>query len=183
VTASQQSQTITFGAIPSQTVGSKISVNATASSGLPVTFTVIQNGNCSVSGNVVTMLNAGNCGVVANQAGNASYTAAAPVGQIVTVGNAAFKLTPASPTLALARSNGTTMAITVTPVGNFNGTLNYSVSGGPTGASYAFVQTSTAGTTFVIYLQSSTAPGTYNLTITGSSGSTNASTTIALTVS
>ncbi len=183
VTATQQSQTITFGAIPTQTVGSKISVNATASSGLPVTFTVIQNGNCSVSGNVVTMLNAGNCGVVANQAGNASYTAASPVGQIVVVGNAAFTLTPASPTLALARSNGTTMAITVTPVGNFSGTLNYTVSGGPVGASYAFVQTSTAGTTFVIYLQSSTAPGTYNLTITGSSGSTNASTTIALTVS
>jgi hypothetical protein len=85
VNGSIMSQTITFNAIPSQKVGTTLTVSATASSGLPVTFTVVQNGNCSVSGNAVTFLNTGNCGVIANQSGNASYTAAPAVGQIVVV--------------------------------------------------------------------------------------------------
>jgi hypothetical protein len=79
------SQTITFGSLPSETVGATLTVSATASSGLPVTFSVVPNGNCSVSGNVVTFLNTGNCGVLANQPGNNIYSAAAQVGQIVTV--------------------------------------------------------------------------------------------------
>ncbi len=178
-----QSQTITFGALPSQTVGSNISVSATASSGLPVTFSVVQNGNCSVSGNVVTMLAAGNCGVLANQAGNSSYSAAPQVGQIVVVGNAAFEISAASSTVTLAPGNSGSVAIKVTPVGSFKGTLSYSVTGGPSGATYSFTQTSTTGTTLTIRLGSSTAAGTYYLTVTGASGSTNASTTIALTVS
>jgi hypothetical protein len=81
------SQTITFGSIPQQHVGGTLTVSATASSGLPVAFTVVQNGNCSVSGNVVTFLNVGNCGVIANQAGNSTYAAAPSVGQIVVVNN------------------------------------------------------------------------------------------------
>jgi hypothetical protein len=83
--ATLTAQTITFGAIPSQIVGGTLTVSATASSGLAVTFTVIQNGNCGISGNTVTFLNTGNCGIVANQAGNATYAAAQPVGQIVVV--------------------------------------------------------------------------------------------------
>jgi hypothetical protein len=83
--AALKSQTISFGSIPAQTVGSTLTVSATASSGLPVTFTVVQNGNCSVSGNVVTFLNFGNCGVIANQAGNSTYAAAPSVGQIIVV--------------------------------------------------------------------------------------------------
>ena len=82
-----QSQTITFNLIPAQTVGSSLTLTATASSGLAVTYTVVQNGNCSVSGAIVTFLNVGNCGVIANQAGNSSYSAAATVGQIVVVNN------------------------------------------------------------------------------------------------
>jgi hypothetical protein len=82
-----KSQTITFGAVPSQIVGGTLTVSATASSGLPVTFSVIQNGNCSISGNTVTFLNVGNCGIVANQAGNSTYAAAQPVGQIAVVNN------------------------------------------------------------------------------------------------
>jgi hypothetical protein len=84
--ASQQSQTITFGSLPNnEGVGNTLTVSATASSGLPVTFTVVQNGNCSISGNVVTFLNVGNCGVIANQAGNSTYAAAPAVGQIAVV--------------------------------------------------------------------------------------------------
>jgi hypothetical protein len=81
----QQSQTITFGPIAQQPVGTTLTVSATASSGLPVAFTLVQNGNCSISGNAVTFLHTGNCGIIANQAGNNTYAAAAAVGQIVVV--------------------------------------------------------------------------------------------------
>ncbi len=69
---SQQNQTITF---PSQTV---ITLNATASSGLPITYTVI-SGPGTISGNVLTINGPGTVTVEADQAGNASYSPAPPV--------------------------------------------------------------------------------------------------------
>jgi len=87
VVTPQQPQTITFNAIPPQTVGSTLTLSATASSGLPVSYIVVPNGNCSVAGSVVTFLNAGACGVIANQAGNSTYAAAPAVGQVITVNN------------------------------------------------------------------------------------------------
>jgi hypothetical protein len=94
----QQSQTISFGAIPAQVVGTTLTVSAAATSGLPVTFTLVPNGNCSISGSAVTFLNVGNCGVIASQAGNASYTAAPAVGQIVVVNSAPPPPPPATAT-------------------------------------------------------------------------------------
>jgi hypothetical protein len=76
-------QTITFPTVPAQHVGTPLVVNATASSGLPVSYTVVQNGNCSVSGSTVTFLHAGACGVIAAQSGNSTYAAAAAVGQVI----------------------------------------------------------------------------------------------------
>jgi hypothetical protein len=83
--AALKSQTITFNPIPSQKVGNSLTVSATASSGLPITFVIVQNGNCSISGNVVTFLNQGNCGVIATQGGNSTYAAAPAVGQVIVV--------------------------------------------------------------------------------------------------
>ena len=77
-------QTISFGALPASYVGATVTVSATASSGLPVSFSIVPNGNCSISGNVVTFLNTGNCGVVANQAGNSTYAAATSVARSFT---------------------------------------------------------------------------------------------------
>lgn len=79
------SQTITFGPIAAQIVGASLTVSATASSGLPVSFTLVQNGNCSISGNAVKFLNVGDCGVIANQAGNSAYSPAPAVGQVIVV--------------------------------------------------------------------------------------------------
>jgi uncharacterized membrane protein len=113
VTAKPQPQTITFNAIPAQTVGTTLTVTASASSGLPVTFSVIPNGNCSISGSVVTFLNTGNCGIVANQAGNSSYAPAPAVGQVVVVNNA-----PAPQTITFnaipAQKVGTTLTVSAT---------------------------------------------------------------------
>jgi hypothetical protein len=88
ISSGQLAQTINFPAIPQQAVGNSLAVSATASSGLPVSFSVVQNGICSISGNVVTFLNGGACGVIASQAGNANFSAAANVGQVVQVGGA-----------------------------------------------------------------------------------------------
>jgi len=114
VSASQLSQTITFNAIPAQTVGTPLTVNATASSGLPVTYTVVQNGNCSVSGNVVTFVNVGACGVIANQAGNSAYAAAPAVGQVITVNAAPLKSQTITFNPVAAQKHGTTLTMTAT---------------------------------------------------------------------
>jgi hypothetical protein len=75
-------QTITFRAISGiHPPGGTLTLSATASSGLPVSFSVAANGTCSVSGNVVTFLKFGTCTVVASQAGNSTYSAAANVQQ------------------------------------------------------------------------------------------------------
>ena len=79
------SQTITFAAIPDQTPGASVGVTATASSGLPVAFAASPSSICTVSGNTVSLVAVGTCSVVASQTGNATYAAAPPVTQLITV--------------------------------------------------------------------------------------------------
>ena len=80
------SQTITFGPLSPVTYGvAPITLSATGgASGNPVTFSVV-SGPGSISGNTLTVTGAGSIVVQADQAGNANYTAAAPVQQTVTV--------------------------------------------------------------------------------------------------
>ena len=79
-----QSQTITFPTVPTQTYGAGlITLNATASSGLPVNYSFI-SGPAVLSGvnyNTVTITGVGAITVQANQAGNATYAPATPVPQ------------------------------------------------------------------------------------------------------
>jgi len=80
-------QTISFGALPNVTYGvSSLTLSATASSGLPVSYAV--SGPATMSGNALTITGAGAVTVTANQAGNANYAAAAPVSQSFTVNKA-----------------------------------------------------------------------------------------------
>ncbi|HTR29384.1 MAG TPA: MBG domain-containing protein [Puia sp.] len=58
----------------------QVLLNATASSGLPVTYTVSNPTVATVSGNVLTLLHPGTAVVTAHQAGDANHTAAPPVG-------------------------------------------------------------------------------------------------------
>jgi hypothetical protein len=67
-------QTITFPIIGNQTFGAPdFAISATASSGLPVTFSAGPPAVCTVSGSTVHIVGAGSCTVNANQAGNASF--------------------------------------------------------------------------------------------------------------
>ena len=79
---SNQPQTISFGPIADRQLSSgAFSVSATASSGLTVSIASQTPSICSVSGNTVTLLAIGTCVLNANQAGDATYAAAATVSQ------------------------------------------------------------------------------------------------------
>jgi large repetitive protein len=90
-------QTITFTstAPTAATFGSSYTVAATASSGLPVTFTVdaASTSVCTIAGAKVSFTGTGTCTIDANQAGNASYSAAPQVQQSSTVGPASQVIT------------------------------------------------------------------------------------------
>jgi hypothetical protein len=86
--ASKTNQTITFGALPGKNFGDPpFSVSATASSGLPVSFSIF-SGPATISGTNVTITAAGNVVVRASQAGNTNYNSAANVDQSFTVAKA-----------------------------------------------------------------------------------------------
>jgi hypothetical protein len=73
-------QSIDFPAQPARAFpGPAVTLAATASSALAVSFASTTPAICTVSGTQLTLLALGTCSVVANQAGNATYEAAPPV--------------------------------------------------------------------------------------------------------
>jgi MBG domain (YGX type) len=71
-------QTIDFPAMPDKTYGDQnVDPGATASSGLPVSYTV--TGNCTMVDGEVHFTGAGTCTVTANQGGDQRYSSAPPV--------------------------------------------------------------------------------------------------------
>jgi 2',3'-cyclic-nucleotide 2'-phosphodiesterase (5'-nucleotidase family) len=86
VTVTQAGQTINFAAITEHTLDSgSVALVASASSGLPVTYTSQTLSVCTVSGDTVTLLAAGTCIIAAVQNGDGNYTAAPTVTQSFTV--------------------------------------------------------------------------------------------------
>ena len=74
--------------LPTRTVREQITLNATASSGLPISYSVL-SGPATVNNNILTTTASGNVTVEADQGGNGDYTAANAVQQTFTVfGNA-----------------------------------------------------------------------------------------------
>ena len=86
ITIGKANQTVSFGNIPAVVIGGTGTVTATATSGLPVTYSSATPSVCTVSGSTVTGGSAGTCIIAADQAGNANYTAAPQVTQNITVG-------------------------------------------------------------------------------------------------
>ena len=97
-----------------------------------------------------------------------------------------FTLSAATATLSQVpgASIGVTDAISIVPANGFTGTVNFSVSGVPSGVDYAFTaNSSTTGTTFVIYVPAGVAASNNNkIVITGTSGATTAQTTVTLNI-
>jgi len=74
--AALASQTITFNAAPTVTVGNTGMVSATATSQLLVTFKSTTETICTVSGSTVSGIAVGTCSIAANQKGDSQYSAA-----------------------------------------------------------------------------------------------------------
>jgi len=93
----QSSQTITFPQ-PTQTIyPGSVTLTATASSGLPVSYTVV-SGSAVVSGSTLTYTDGGTVRVEASQAGNAIYTAAPNqyINIVVNLAQAAINWSPSA---------------------------------------------------------------------------------------
>ena len=94
----QAPQVITFGALSNVTYSATpVMLTASASSGLPVSFSSATPAICTVSGTTLTLVSAGTCSVSANQMGNSAYAAATSVVQTfsVTLGSPPVILSPA----------------------------------------------------------------------------------------
>jgi hypothetical protein len=175
----QASQSITFGSIPAQVVGNKVSLSASATSGLAVSFASTTLSVCSVSGTTATMLEAGTCTIQATQAGNANYLAATPVSVSFTVtAGATFKLiaTPSSETVH--RGTLAAFLLEAQSVNSFSGNVKVTCSGGPANSVCGeFPQTlnlqpnKTAIAISGVLFPKNTTLGTYTITFTGTSGS------------
>ena len=199
VSATPASQTITFttNAPASAAYNSSFTVAAGANSGLAVVFT--GSGSCSNSGAMYTMTSGtGTCSVIANQAGNGNYSAAAQVAQTVNV-------TPASQTITFTinapASAAYNSSFTVAATANSGLAVVFTSSGSCSNSGAMYTMTSGTGTCSVIANQGgngnyaaapqvtqavSATPGTQTITFTTNapaSAAYNSSFTMAATTS
>ena len=185
-TVNGEAQTITFGAIAVQAVGTPLTLSATSTSGLAVTFTSATQTICTVSGTTATFIASGTCTIDANQAGNSAYAAAPMVQQSFAVNLASsFTLSSSPTTVSIAQGGNGTTTITLTDVGSFSGAVSLSASGLPGGVIASFAGGSTPASQVLTLTASNTAAVTstpVTVTITGTSGSLTETTSIALTI-
>ena len=179
IVVSPASQMITFNPISPQTQGASLTLTATATSGLPVSFTSLTTSVCTVSGTTATLVNAGTCTIQASQAGNANYAAATPVSQSFPVVSAAnFTITPNPAKETIQRGVLAGFILQLNSVNGFNGNVTLSCSGGPSGSKCIdlpmTVKLKSNGVAYAvsgILFPANTTPGTYAMTFTGTSGS------------
>jgi len=120
ITIAKATQTITFPQPDATTYGTgPVTLSATSSAGLTVSFTSGTPSVCTVSGSSVTIVTAGTCTITASQAGTSNYSAATSVPRSITINKASqaaltavpsttsttYRATPAA-TLTLSSSGG-----------------------------------------------------------------------------
>jgi hypothetical protein len=148
INAALNAQTITFNnpsAAASDNVGSQITLSATATSGLPVSFGLdatstgtVTIGTASVSGGIttatLTITSAGTIILDANQAGNTEYSPAPKaVSATITAPTPGFTISAANPTLTVRAGQYITDTITVTALNGFDSTITFTCTGLPAG--------------------------------------------------
>jgi hypothetical protein len=189
-----KSQTISFGAIGTHNRGTTLGLNATATSGLAVSFASTTTSVCTVSGTTASLVAAGTCTIVASQAGNSVYAAAPTVTQSFSVSSGTFTLAASTAIVTVTPpycvlffcfpATVGTDTITVTPANGFTGSVSFTVSGLPTDVNASFSPTSvtTSGSTklTITPVTGAATLKSTTLTITGTSGGVSASKTITL---
>jgi len=94
-----------------------------------------------------------------------------------------YTLSASPNALSIAQGSQDTSSITITPLNGFNGVVNLSASGLPSGVTTSFNPVSTSSvSTLTLAASTSAAPGTVTVAINGVSGNLSKSTTISLTV-
>ena len=89
LTISKAVQTISFADLPACTYGgAALTLTATSSSGLAVTYESSDYNVATPSGNTITLGNAGQCYITASVAGNGNYLTGTPVQKLLTVSKA-----------------------------------------------------------------------------------------------
>ncbi len=174
-------QSISFAAIPNTAIGaSPLTLAATASSNLAVSFSSGTTAVCTVSGNSLTLVAPGTCTVSADQPGDPNWNAAATVTHSFTVMPVQLAASQAQPHVAGTAGAALSAVTPVTGSGGF-GTLSYALSGGtlPSGLAFSSANGSISGTpatalpttTFTVTVSDSTTPtaqtasATFDLTI------------------
>jgi hypothetical protein len=150
ISVTQAGQSITFGPVPTPTYSPSGSFNvfASASSGLPVSYST-SSSTCSVNAitGVVTILGGGTCLIAADQSGNANNSPAPTVTQTITI----LKAQPAPLTLVAASTNiqaatSTTLSVT----GGISGSpVSYTLLSGPCGLTNNVLTGNSSGTCIV----------------------------------
>lgn len=87
VTDNQEAQAIAFSTISDQIFGSSLSLSASASSGLEVTFNVV-SGSVTIDDDIVTITGTGSATITADQAGNENFHPAPQISQTFTISKA-----------------------------------------------------------------------------------------------
>ena len=140
LTVNRLGQTITFGVLPAkQTSDVAFTLEAESSSGLPVSYTSSNPGVATVSGNTVTIVAAGTSTITASQMGDATYSAATPVSQTLTVSPVSataptITTPPQSQTVRLGTS--VTFSVTATGATGYQWVKDGQILTGASGASY-----------------------------------------------
>ncbi len=96
--ASKSSQTITFGALPVKSYGdADFAPGATASSGLPISYSSSNTSVATIVGGNIHIVGAGSTNITASQTGDATFNAATDVVQPLTITKATPTFTWATP--------------------------------------------------------------------------------------
>ncbi|MBT9333116.1 Ig-like domain repeat protein, partial [Paracidobacterium acidisoli] len=152
-------QTITFPALPASVIyGQTIPLNATASSGLPISYRVSGPGTVNQTAGTLTMTGSGAITVTAYQFGNGQYAAATPVPQSTA--------STGGPTLTIAANNISVPQGSAIPALTYtiNGLVNGDTTSGTPVLTTAGTQNSPIGNYPISIAQGSlTAPAAYDL--------------------
>ena len=183
-------QTITFPSLNTQqVVGVPVELEATASSGLPITYVI--TGPATLSGTTLTLTGTGTVTVQATQPGNTNFSAATPVTQTLNVVTSSVGGLVIMKQISYAQSSASTVTLSPETPYQFSSSINPGMSGAlaasatltpPAGATgtVSYMDSVASGLNFQENFASQAAmdaafpsgPGTYNLMIQTATPST-----------
>ncbi len=160
-----------------------------AASALPSGVTASFSPNPTSGSSELTLTASGSAGLVGpvtiTITGTSGSLAASTTVQITVVAAPSFTINAENPTLSVAQGASSTDAIDVTDLGDFNGSVQFAVTGLPSGVTASFTPNPTTGASTTLTVTASGSAeiqGPVNLTLTGTSGSSAQEATIALSV-